>query len=261
MKPKKHFAPNYFLNPTHPITITLIGVGGTGSLILTRLARMDYALKELGHPGIYVIAFDNDKVEKYNIGRQNFGINDIGENKAFALISKINTNFGTNWKAVNENYTTNIQNPLQTNIFISCVDNAKFRDDFNDWFLSLKSEDKYFEYEKPFYWLDLGNAKKKAQFVLGSLPIKQPTSKRFEVIEKLQTIVEKFGKMEKHDIIEIQGNSCSYNGKLEEQSLFINDTISVYASDLIFELLHKKNINKQGSFLNMENYKSNPISI
>lgn len=260
MKPKKHFAPNYFLNPTHPITITLIGVGGTGSLMLTRLARIDFALRQLNHPGLYVIAFDNDIVEKHNIGRQNFGLNDVGENKAFALINKINANFGTNWKAVNENYTIRVAEPLTTNIFISCVDNATFRDEFNDWFLSLNNETNM-EYKTPFYWLDLGNAKKKAQFVLGSLPIEQPTSNKFELIKKLQTVVEKFGKFEKHETFEIQGNSCSYNGKLEEQSLFINDTISVYASDLIFELLHKKHIDKQGAFLNMETYKSNPVNI
>lgn len=261
MKNKIHFAPKYFNNPTHPITITLIGVGGTGSFILTRLARIDYALRQLNHPGLFVVAFDNDKVEKYNVGRQNFGINDVGENKAMALINKINSNYGTYWKAMKENYTLNLKNPLTSNIFISCVDNAKFRNNFNKWFIKLKANTYLAEYKTPYYWLDLGNARKKAQFVLGSLKIEQPKSERFDVINKLDTIIQKFGDLLKFDTIEIQGNGCSYNAKLEEQSLFINDAISVSASDLIFELIHKKYINKHGAFLNMDNFKSNPILV
>ena len=255
-----HFAPKYFSNPTHPITITLIGVGGTGSLILSRLARIDYALKNLNHPGLFVIAFDNDIVEKNNIGRQNFNINDIGENKAFALISKINNNFGLNWKAVKENYTTKVANPLTTNIIISCVDSGKFRDSFNDWFLS-NDKMNVSDYKTPYYWLDLGNSRKKGQIILGSLEIEQPTSENYTSISKLETIIELFGKTEQHDTLEIQGNSCSYNGKLQQQSLFINDAISVYASDLLFELINEKMLQKQGLFLNLENFKSNPIKI
>lgn len=256
-----HFAPKYFFNPTHPITITLIGVGGTGSLILSRLARIDFALKNLNHPGLFVIALDNDIVERNNIGRQNFNINDVGENKAFVLISKINANFGLNWKAMKENYTTNLENPLTTNIVITCVDNGKFRDSFNDWFLSLENKVNGYSYEKPYYWLDLGNSKKKSQIVLGSLPIKQPNSKKYKTIPKLKTIIECFGKTEVYDTVELQGNSCSYNGKLEQQSLFINDAISVFAADLIFEILNTKMIQKQGVFLNLEDFKSNPIKI
>lgn len=34
-KTKVHFTDNYLLNPTNPITINLIGAGGTGSQTLT----------------------------------------------------------------------------------------------------------------------------------------------------------------------------------------------------------------------------------
>lgn len=251
-----HFAPNYFHNPTHPISIILIGVGGTGSLVLTRLARIDFALKELGHAGLDVTAFDNDIVERNNIGRQNFSISDIGENKAFALIGKINLAFGLHWKAITEHYYFN--NRETANIFITCVDSGKFRDEFNVWY---NSDDVYssYDFNKPFYWLDLGNSKKQGQFVLGSKKIEQPKSNKFNTIDKLKTIVERFGTTEKHDTIEIQGNSCSYNSKLNQQSLFINDIMSVYATDLLFELIHTKRITKQGAFVNLETFKTNPI--
>jgi len=34
-----HYIDNYLLNPQHPVTVNLIGAGGTGSQVLTCLAR------------------------------------------------------------------------------------------------------------------------------------------------------------------------------------------------------------------------------
>lgn len=47
-----HYIDNYLLNPQHPVTVNLIGAGGTGSQVLTCLARLDVTLRALGHPGI-----------------------------------------------------------------------------------------------------------------------------------------------------------------------------------------------------------------
>lgn len=75
---KVHFTDKYILNPTHPITINLVGVGGTGSQVLTSLARINHALIALGHPGLHVVAYDSDEVTLANIGRQQFSMVDIG---------------------------------------------------------------------------------------------------------------------------------------------------------------------------------------
>mgnify|MGYP006977836843 CR=1 FL=1 len=45
-----HYIDNYLINPQHPVTVNLIGAGGTGSQVLTCLARLDTALRGLGHP-------------------------------------------------------------------------------------------------------------------------------------------------------------------------------------------------------------------
>lgn len=45
---KVHFTDNYIINPQHPVTVHLIGAGGTGSQVLNALARIDYALYKLG---------------------------------------------------------------------------------------------------------------------------------------------------------------------------------------------------------------------
>ena len=82
--------PPYFINGQHRITISLIGAGGNGSLILTKLARLNEALIHLDHPGLYVYVTDFDIVEQHNIGRQLFTKGDVGSFKADCLISKIN---------------------------------------------------------------------------------------------------------------------------------------------------------------------------
>lgn len=69
-KTKIHFTDNELLNPTNPLTINLIGAGGTGSQVLTALARMNHALIELGHAGFIVKLWDDDKVSEANLGRQ-----------------------------------------------------------------------------------------------------------------------------------------------------------------------------------------------
>ena len=53
-KTRVHFTENFLLNPTNPITVNLIGAGGTGSQMLTTLARMNHALTELNHAGFSV---------------------------------------------------------------------------------------------------------------------------------------------------------------------------------------------------------------
>ena len=37
---KIHFTDRYLLNPRHPVTVFVIGAGGTGSQVITNLARM-----------------------------------------------------------------------------------------------------------------------------------------------------------------------------------------------------------------------------
>lgn len=67
---KIHYTDNYLLKPYHHVTVFIIGAGGTGSQVITNLARMDTALQASGHPGLHVTLFDPDTVTQANIGRQ-----------------------------------------------------------------------------------------------------------------------------------------------------------------------------------------------
>lgn len=96
---KIHYTDKYLLNPYHPVTVSVIGAGGTGSQVVTGLARMSVALQALGHLGLHVTVFDPDTVTEANIGRQLFSETELGLNKAVALVTRINRFFGYAWEA------------------------------------------------------------------------------------------------------------------------------------------------------------------
>jgi hypothetical protein len=50
-KTKMHFTDPWLISPTNPITVNLIGAGGTGSKVLTALMEMNHSLTALGHRG------------------------------------------------------------------------------------------------------------------------------------------------------------------------------------------------------------------
>lgn len=64
---KVHFTDHYLLNPTNPITINLIGAGGTTHTGSSCLARMNHALTELNHAGLSVRLWDDDVITEANL--------------------------------------------------------------------------------------------------------------------------------------------------------------------------------------------------
>ncbi|GMN05478.1 MAG: PRTRC system ThiF family protein [Bacteroidota bacterium] len=259
MKTRIHFAPNYFYNPTHPITIALIGVGGTGSLMLARLARMDFALRQIGHPGLHIIAYDSDMVENNNVGRQLYALSDVGEYKVVNAVNKVNIAFGLQWEGIPMDALPDGED-IRANIIITCVDNARFRTLLSK---SLAFPFKGSEYQSMFYWLDIGNCRDSGQFVLGTLFEEERNMERedFEMVDKLKNIIDFFPDLDAHDIPRLQGAGCAYSDKLNEQSLFINDVLVAHASDCLFRLLYHKQIQKHGAFVNLESGKVNSILV
>lgn len=73
-----HFTDNSLLNPTNPITLNLVGAGGTGSKVLTALIEMNHSMIELGHAGLQVRLWDDDIITSANLGRQRFAECEIG---------------------------------------------------------------------------------------------------------------------------------------------------------------------------------------
>lgn len=255
---RMHVLPKYLLNPTHPVTVCLVGCGGTGSYVLTCLARINHTLTALNHPGVYVITYDPDIVSESNIGRQLFSEADIGLNKAKVLTGRINAFYGTSWEAVPELYNT--KNGVGCNITLSCVDTVKSRIEINKTLIKMKKKSSSDPYKNTYYWMDFGNARDTGQVVLGTLhAIKQPPSSLFEPIDKLPVFTDKFNLKEIDE--EDMGPSCSHADALKKQSLFINSTLAQLGCDMLFELLNEGVIGYSGLYHNLKTKCTNPMPL
>lgn len=254
---KTHYTEPYLLYPVHKVTVDLVGMGGTGSQMLTGLARINLALMKLGHPGLHVRAWDDDVVTDANISRQLFSPADMGINKAVVLISRVNRYFGFDWEAVPEAFAG--QTP-KSNITVTCVDSAKARLMIGMW-LTGGPNTRVQQQNKRYYWLDLGNLSKTGQVVLGTLTkIKQPPVA--DTKDSLPDVIKKFPLLKKlvnkeHDL----GPSCSLAEALEKQDLFINSTLAQFGCNLIWKLFRDKQIRYHGCFVNLDSFIVNPIKI
>ena len=251
-----HMTDGYLLDPSHPVTVDLIGVGGTGSQVLTSLARINHALQELGHPGLRVVAYDDDIVTESNIGRQLFSPSDLGHNKAEVLTTRLNRFFGTDWGIVPERFDS--YNSSSANITISCVDSVNSRLCIDK---ALDMAGSGYDHLRRIYWLDFGNTTNTGQVVLGTVgDVQQPESTdEVDYISDMRTVTELFDltKVDERD----SGPSCSLAEALRKQDLFINSTLAQLGSALLWKLLSTGSIDYQGMFLNLETMKVNPIKL
>lgn len=253
-----HYTAQYLIDPQHPVTVNVIGCGGTGSQVLSSLARMNSALKALGHPGLFVRAWDPDRVTVANMGRQLFSPVEVDEFKSAALISRINRFFGYEWEAMPEVFKAGSKN---ANITISCVDTGKARKEIKGALLTneLRHRDPY---HVPFYWMDFGNMMDRGQVVIGTVrPIPQPKKSEFITRASLPTI----DKIHKSILVdkagENQGPSCSLAEALDRQDLFINTNLANMGLAILWKMFRNLHIEAHGLYLNLQNLTVNPIKI
>ena len=264
-KTKVHFVDSALINPTNPITVNLIGAGGTGSQVLTALARMNHALTELNHAGLSVRLWDNDMITEANLGRQLFAESELGLHKSVALINRINRFFGTNWKVETQKFEKDDLGKLKSNmkseIYISCVDSVKSRFDIAEILNELKMDKSYYRNQCK-YWMDFGNSQFTGQVLLSTIGnIKQPNSEKYETVENLPFITEEFGEILKVSESEDDTPSCSLAEALEKQDLFINSTLAQMGSSLLWNLFLNGMTENRGFFLNLKNFQSQPLKI
>ena len=220
---KIHYTDRYLLNPYHPVTVFVIGAGGTGSQVATGLARISVALQALGHPGLHVTVFDPDTVTEANIGRQLFSGSELGLNKAVALVTRINRFFGFSWEAKGQRYplkaSADREEPALANIIVTCTDNI--RSQMNLWrFLKKHREHTSNNERSPIYWMDFGNARTTGQVLIGNIrgKILQPVSNEYLPVPRMNVITEevRYSTIKEKD----SGPSCSLAEALQKQDLF-----------------------------------------
>lgn len=263
--PVVHYTDNYLLNPTNPVTVNLIGAGGTGSQLLTCLARTHQAMFALGYPGLHVTVFDDDEVSRANLGRQLFAEAEIGMNKGVALTSRLNRFFGTNWKAVPQRFNaatlSRMKDEGAANLYVSCVDTAQSRFDIAAILEPYTRQHSYMR-SRPIYWMDLGNSKSTGQVLLSTIgTLKQPNSRKYQTEGSLPFVTETFGQLLEQADAGDNTPSCSLAEALTKQDLFINSTLANMGSSLLWTLFREGILFNRGFFLNLHDFRTQPIKI
>ena len=248
MIPLKHCVHPSIVSSRRPIDIALIGAGGTGSQVLSGLARMNQALKALGSSGFHVRVFDGDSVSASNVGRQLFSPADIGNNKAVVLVTRLNMFFGTNWEAYAFNVSKGLR--LPGGIIISAVDNVEARYFVRD--IGKNSG--------AVYWVDTGNTTSTGQVVLGTL--NKVAQQKKACPEYLPHVLDLYqGIMEEESQKPYQGPSCSLQESLRRQDLFVNQWVATCALEIIWKMFRYGMVKVHGAFINLGSMSVRPLPV
>ncbi|RPD43071.1 PRTRC system ThiF family protein [Chitinophaga barathri] len=242
--------------PPHPITVNVIGAGGTGSHLVTLLADTTYVLNQLGHPGFHVRVFDADQITQPNIGKQRFSTAEIGMNKAEAVVTRINRYFGFGWEAEDRRFDEKLFehdsgqcHELYAQVTISCVDEVGPRHGIAR-VLRASQKRHIHPTRKPLYWIDCGNTNHTGQALLCTVgKVKQPKMKQVRTVSAVPFVTKEFG----HLMVDVPDTpSCSTWEALQKQDLFINRAVALSAVRMLRELVVNLQIAYRGSVINQK---------
>ncbi|MXN90814.1 PRTRC system ThiF family protein [Flavobacterium sp. Sd200] len=261
-KARVHFTCQSLISPYNPVTVNLIGAGGTGSKVLTALLEMNHSLIALGHPGLTVRLWDDDVITEANLGRQRFAESEVGLYKSVALINRVNRFAGTAWKAETVKFErdSNGRQPEHSDatLYLSCVDSVAARFEIAK---ILKAHDGR-GHNQPRYWMDFGNSHKTGQVILatvGKLP--QPESKKYTPVPNLPFVTDAFGELLLQSETQDDTPSCSLAEALLKQDLYINAALAQLGCSLLWNLFREGMTAYRGFFLNIADFRAQPMPV
>ena len=231
------------------VKVLLVGAGGTGSQVLSGLARLHTALVALGHPGgLEVHCCDPDIVTSANVGRQLFSPSDVGVNKATLLIHRLNAFYGLNW--MSHPVLLNDMKLTCFDIVIGCVDTKTARRDIH----------KFTTENRVAYWLDFGNLQHDGQVILGE-PLQKNEKPGLRPM-RLPTVTDLFPSLLDASIPESDDvPSCSLAEALEKQDLFINQTVATFGLQLLWTLFRNAGVDHSVYFVNLQSGMVVPMQV
>lgn len=246
----KHLLPSSFRD--RQVNIDLVGVGGTGSRLLTRLAELHVYLRETGHPGLQVYAIDPKRITPASMGRTVFLPGEIGRHKVDILITRINaaySAYGLMWRGFPALYDSNTwsteRDGRSPDIVVTCTDNLRSRVALRDGMWAGRAA-------PPRYWLDCGNDLGTGQVILGE-PEWALDLANFGPDRRLPTVFDVFPDMrERAEREEPDPPSCSLATALDLQDLDINDHLAAWARTLLYRLFRYGGLDYHGVFVNLE---------
>ena len=218
--------PEHWMESTRPLDVVFVGVGGTGSMLLDALASLHVALRQLGHPGFAVTAYDADAVSRFNLGRQRFSVRDVGINKAIALVARINHFYGVNWRA--QPTMADADECGKCDLLITCVDSAAFRFQVGKQHAGRRMRT---------LWCDLGSGADNGQVILGHLG---------DAKDRVPNVYDFYADQLRAPIKD-DLPSCSMEEALARQSLPVNRVVADLALNLLYHLIRNGSLDYHGA--------------
>lgn len=232
-------------NHEYSLTISLVGCGGTGSVVAIGLAKICLALKAQGKAIPTIRLYDGDILSEANIGRvSGMYETDIGRRKSDILVEKINRSFGLSFMSRGM-FPEKID--AKANITISAVDTLKSRKDIIK-FLYSKHKGYEHTFKRAFYLLDVGNTSNSLQMIVSTVEeSKQPKSK-YKTVSKLPTLFD----IHKDIKEDKQEPSCSLRQSIDRQGMFTNQFAATFVLETLWKMLNEYYIEYSGLYFNQE---------
>lgn len=222
----------YLQAPAVPITVNVVGAGGTGSMLLTHLARINSTLFAIDQRMLAVTLWDPDIVTEANLGRQMFSTADLGRNKAQVLIERINMFYGLRWSAVDSEADISV---CHCNILITCTDTKASRQEIKSLWNSTNESN--LNSEVNYLWIDCGNGTNNGNVIVASKQYNWPTVMEYP---------------EWTDTEDVNTPSCSIADAIGRQDLFTNSWVANIAGTWLWQFLKNKKTNWRGAFFNLD---------
>ncbi|MCA0455388.1 MAG: ThiF family adenylyltransferase [Chloroflexi bacterium] len=227
----------------HLQTVTVVGMGGTGSQVARTLARAIYDMRRARLHIPKLVFIDPDVVEEKNVGRQLFAAGDVGQNKSMVLARRFNQALGLEIAAIDQ--LLNIRQHIERtgNLVIGCVDNYDARREL------AKAEG---------IWLDAGNHFDSGQVCIGNMldhetmlrHIKGDNGK-YRYLPSPALLFPQL--LEPEPQPTPQANlSCADLVVSGDQHLLINDLVACVVAGYVYKLLHRQPITTFLSYVSID---------
>ena len=226
------------LKESEPVSVALIGVGGTGSDVALNLVHLHEGLRALGYAGLDVVAFDPDTVSEANVVRQRYSRADIGRPKSETLIHRINMACGLSWRAVADRFKA-ADGKNNWDVVISCVDTRKARKQLHGYAFSKG-------FHAWNFWIDCGNDVTTGQVVLGT-----PRAGKRDLLHHLPCATELHPALMDTTVPDDDAPSCSALAAIKKQDLMINKMVAVHAVQMLWQLFRDGEIDHHARYFDL----------
>jgi PRTRC genetic system ThiF family protein len=239
-----------------PITIYLVGCGGTGSFMALHIGRLLRTLADNGQKArAYFI--DHDRVELKNIGRQLFCDAELNMNKAEALAYRYGVAWGNDVTAIGKRFQAAIVTNTEQrgadalHVIVGCVDNAAARTEIANALVYNQGSR-----IPSVWWLDCGNHEDAGQVLLGTARTRRQLAGAFPSAKICQSLPAP--SLQRPELLKPRPEetnarrlSCAELAAANLQSQNINSRIASEASDFLTRLLLTRDLKRFACELNL----------